>query len=379
VGEHLKSHPGKATTLYFDAFEHDYLDDPLIALTGALAERLEDEDASLALLDTLRQAAYKLLPMAARLAAAAVTAGVSEITGPVASAVGNQATLNGENAAQAYWKQADGRRAAMEEFRAALTALTNPDGNGDPTQKLVIVIDELDRCRPDYALQMLEVIKHFFATPGVHFVLGTNMQELANSVRARYGAGIDAERYLHKFVQVRMPMPVSPSHRPNQRHAVEHFASIVDKLAISHDVWRVFHCYLSALHQAVPLTLRDVEQIATLIAVTPCQHYEDSPEYQIFAGLLIIKVLEPDWINLARSNRLKYDNLSSMFRLHELQRGRSPFPDPRICWQACLRYETIASNDEAKASLGDHFMNKTRQSIIPDLATHSLDAFELPT
>lgn len=53
VGEHLKTHRDKATTLYFDAFEHDYLDDPLIAPTGALAERLGDEDTASALLKTL--------------------------------------------------------------------------------------------------------------------------------------------------------------------------------------------------------------------------------------------------------------------------------------------------------------------------------------
>ncbi|PRY77226.1 KAP-like P-loop domain-containing protein [Yoonia maritima] len=105
----------------------------------------------------------------------------------------------------------------MDQFRAALTSLTEPNADGTPQKKLVIVIDELDRCRPDYALQLLEVIKHFFATPGIHFVLGTNMQELANSVRARYGAGIDADRYLHKFVQITMPMKQSNNKPSNSQ------------------------------------------------------------------------------------------------------------------------------------------------------------------
>ncbi|PRY77225.1 KAP-like P-loop domain-containing protein [Yoonia maritima] len=67
VGEHLKTHPDKATTLYFDAFAHDYLEDPLIALTGALAERLEKSDQKPAALKALKNAAYRLMPMAARI------------------------------------------------------------------------------------------------------------------------------------------------------------------------------------------------------------------------------------------------------------------------------------------------------------------------
>ncbi|MCG3268783.1 P-loop NTPase fold protein [Yoonia sp. I 8.24] len=379
VGEHLKTHPDQATTLYFDAYEHDYLDGPLIALTGALADRLDEEETSPALLAGLRKAAYKLLPMMARAGLAVVTAGSTKIADELTAALINQSSENVEKAAEAYWKQEDGRRAAMEEFRVALTALTKPNEKDEPQQKLVIVIDELDRCRPDYALQMLEVIKHFFATPGVHFVLGTNMQELANSVRATYGAGIDADRYLHKFVRVRMPMPAGSDRRPSHGYAVEHFGTIAEKLAIPQDAWRVFNSYLCALNQAIPLTLRDVEQLTTLIAVTPCQHFEDSPEYQIFAGLLIIKVLKPAWIGLARTNQLEYDNLDSMFRMQELHGGNTLVPDPQMCWQACLNHLAIAGNQEVKTSLGDHFMNRTRKTIIPDLSTQSLDAFELPS
>jgi hypothetical protein len=53
----------------------------------------------------------------------------------------------------------------------------------------------------------LELIKHFFDVPHVHFVLGTNMQELQNSVSARYGAGIDAGLHLQKFFIVKIRSP----------------------------------------------------------------------------------------------------------------------------------------------------------------------------
>src|SRR6185312_2313933 len=67
---------------------------------------------------------------------------------------------------------------------------------------LIIILDELDRCRPIFALDLLERVKHFFSVPGLHFALGTQMSQLENSVRVAYGANIDASLYLQKFIHL---------------------------------------------------------------------------------------------------------------------------------------------------------------------------------
>ncbi|WEF32985.1 KAP family P-loop NTPase fold protein [Pseudoduganella chitinolytica] len=74
-----------------------------------------------------------------------------------------------------------------------------------------VFIDELDRCRPDYAIRLLEGIKHLFGVPGLHFIVATNLTELAHSVRSVYGAGFAAERYLKRFfdMEYALPEPVS--------------------------------------------------------------------------------------------------------------------------------------------------------------------------
>ena len=64
---------------------------------------------------------------------------------------------------------------------------------------ITIVIDELDRCRPTYAIKVLEELKHLFDVPGVAFVLGMHGQQLAHSVTAAYGAGFDSQAYLRRF------------------------------------------------------------------------------------------------------------------------------------------------------------------------------------
>ena len=93
---------------------------------------------------------------------------------------------------------------AIESFKEALEKLVQ--GLEKP---LVIMIDELDRCRPSYAVELLEVAKHLFAVDNVVFVLAVNRAELAHSVKALYGSGFCAERYLRRFFDLdfRLPEP----------------------------------------------------------------------------------------------------------------------------------------------------------------------------
>lgn len=88
--------------------------------------------------------------------------------------------------------------AAMTDFRAklkwsidALSATKLPP--------LFILVDELDRCRPTYAVQLLERVKHLFDVPGVVFVFATNASQLQHSIAGAYGANFDGFRYLKRF------------------------------------------------------------------------------------------------------------------------------------------------------------------------------------
>ena len=84
-------------------------------------------------------------------------------------------------------------------MRSALVAMTkvNVDvDEGEKVRPLVVVIDELDRCRPDYAISLLEIVKHFFSVPNIHFILGVNLDALCHSVKVRYGESFDGRGYL---------------------------------------------------------------------------------------------------------------------------------------------------------------------------------------
>ncbi|OQK59406.1 hypothetical protein XM79_c21074, partial [Vibrio vulnificus] len=70
-----------------------------------------------------------------------------------------------------------------------------------------VLIDELDRCRPSYAIEIIESVKHFFNTKNFVFVVATDTEQLQHSVKAVYGEGFDAHSYLSRFFHKTVTLP----------------------------------------------------------------------------------------------------------------------------------------------------------------------------
>ena len=73
-------------------------------------------------------------------------------------------------------------------------------------QPLLFIADELDRCRPSFAIELLERIKHLFGVPHLVFLLGIDCNQLSQSVRAVYGE-VDAANYLNRFFDIELNLP----------------------------------------------------------------------------------------------------------------------------------------------------------------------------
>jgi formylglycine-generating enzyme required for sulfatase activity len=107
--------------------------------------------------------------------------------------------------------------ASMEQFEAtfkdALAEILGPEG------RLVVFVDDLDRCLPEKAIEVLEAIKLFLEVPGTAFVLGMDRAVIERGIEARYGECFrreDNERaefpisgasYLQKIVQIPFHLP----------------------------------------------------------------------------------------------------------------------------------------------------------------------------
>jgi len=61
----------------------------------------------------------------------------------------------------------------------------------EKTNKIVIFVDELDRCNPLFAIKLLERIKHFFDDERFNFIFSTNLNELQYTIKKFYGEGIN--------------------------------------------------------------------------------------------------------------------------------------------------------------------------------------------
>ncbi|MCY4342855.1 MAG: P-loop NTPase fold protein [Gammaproteobacteria bacterium] len=75
---------------------------------------------------------------------------------------------------------------------------------------LVIIVDELDRCKPTHAIRLIELVKHFFCVTNMHFVFGFHMDQLSHSVQGIYGQTFDGFSYLERFFDFVVTLPPGP-------------------------------------------------------------------------------------------------------------------------------------------------------------------------
>lgn len=97
-----------------------------------------------------------------------------------------------------------------------------------PGDKIIICIDELDRCRPDYAIKTLEIIKHFFDIDKLVFVLAVDKEQLKNTVKVLYGISANTDCYLKKFVDVEYLLP-TPNISMFVKYLIENKYSLVNE------------------------------------------------------------------------------------------------------------------------------------------------------
>ena len=186
----------------FNAWETDFSGDPFVALSAELTEGLHeytDEPLATTIADTKKKAKEFIqwaVPVGIRLATAAIPVVGSELGKTIASYA--------EDRLSEYQKSQE----SVEAFRHVLQDLAEQLSKLKD-RPLIVMIDELDRCRPSYAIELLEVAKHLFSVDHIVFVLAVNRSELAHSIRALYGSGFDAEGYLRRFFDVdfRLPEP----------------------------------------------------------------------------------------------------------------------------------------------------------------------------
>lgn len=259
------------SVIHFNAWDNDFADDPLFALMATVETQLspEPEGGGEAWETAKRMAARfsrAVAPLALRIAARAIL-GTSELESLTALPDGSADDVSEfANAAaeEQIRRHAEAAR-TQKAFRNALTEFASRitqriDGK---TRSVVVIVDELDRCKPLFALNMLERIKHFFSVQGIVFVLVLDKTQLGHSIRAVYGSGLDADNYLRRFIDLTIELP-EPNAIEFVRYLYGHFGiSELQPLEQS----ELTTVTMAALFDAFRIRLREQEQLLAELAV----------------------------------------------------------------------------------------------------------------
>lgn len=187
--------------LYVDAFQADHADNPLLTVLSGVMSLLPEGRTK----KTLLQKAIPVIRFATATAGKAVFSHVFKQNADDL-AEGLETRLQGaadqaiDATVKTLLKDHEDATKNIQALQATLEIIAE-------NAPIVIFIDELDRCRPDFAVQMLEIIKHTFNVNGVQFVLVTNTRQLKAAINHRYGHQVDAQRYLDKFLKFSFRLP----------------------------------------------------------------------------------------------------------------------------------------------------------------------------
>ncbi|MBH0018884.1 hypothetical protein I6F40_00650 [Pseudoalteromonas sp. SWXJ133] len=230
--------------IYYDAFANDFASDTFLSIGATITYGVENhfnkqdqkdknhkknQKQLQHLKKVTKNTAIELVKLGTNLAVKSLTAGIvdsSELVKVTTSAF-NTATfgtleLDLNKKFEAY----EGSKATIKSYVEALQSVSTG------SEKVVFFVDELDRCRPDFAVEVLEKIKHLFSAKNVIFVISYNKSQLSKIISNVYGVDReDSLKYLEKFVHIEVNLPtVDNKHHENSYELL--FNSFMDEFNI---------------------------------------------------------------------------------------------------------------------------------------------------
>lgn len=247
-------------SIYFSAWEDDFSKEPLISILGEInkyiTDNFEQEIETIKKFEKVKEFGGKVLKRGLPAFIKGATSGVLDIDKGLESAIGAIAEETTKELINNYSKDKE----ITQKFKDAIQELLE---NLDHSKPFVIFIDELDRCRPLYAIELLERVKHIFGIDGLIFVLSIDKKQLSESIKSQYG-NIDANSYLKRFIDLEYNLTNN-----NIDEFCDHLYYIVyelEKVLTSKEIKKESREYnelsmLKYLVSSMKLSLREVEQV----------------------------------------------------------------------------------------------------------------------
>lgn len=345
--------------IYIDAFENDHTDDAFMVVASAITDYVKthaEKDTAKELITKTKKVGAQLLTWGAKIGIKALTLGVikesdiedfSKIGEDISDSLSSTAESFIEEKLNNHKKDIE----SVEAFKKFLSALPRHFTSREDAPPLTIIIDELDRCRPSFAIEMLEKIKHLFSVENIVFILVMNKKQIEESIKSTYGANIDAHTYLQKFINLDSSLPKRTGDYDND------ISIYCKKLQTLHeipnhgnnDLARV----MSALGNHFQLSLRQLEKSYSNVVLTYMAFSRPANTYiSLISFFSIIKVINPELFQKISTDNIESEEILSLFsnirQHHNSSYVESTAELLRFCFLEPEEYDKLPYSDRLR-------------------------------
>lgn len=277
-------------TLYFNAWENDFISDPLVGLLGELKKINSPQKT--------KELASSMINTAGRIVLKAVPAMfkgvIKKHAGEEVIEVLCDCIEEGSSMLKKEIENYESQKGSLQEFRKELEIFVDEVCEKKP---LIFIIDELDRCNPHYAVKVLERIKHLFNIPNIIFVLSIDKEQLSYSIRGYYGSeSINANEYLKRFIDIEYALP-EPDIEIFCKYLLDYFDFNTGFHHIQDQTSAIDDLLVTAISifKYKKLTLRQIEKVFTNIRLSLNMFSNRSNIYtDILCFLTYLRICESD-------------------------------------------------------------------------------------
>lgn len=250
---------------YVNAFQADHANEPLLTLIAAVAGLYEPKDRV--------KFIKKAIPYLRLVTGIGLKSGLSLILGKYGSELSDEYSEGMEDIKEGSKSFIDQSLESMikDQIEAEKNLHTLQTTLLEITEKnpVILLIDELDRCRPDFAVAMLETIKHVFDIENVQIVLVTNVEQLKATIKHSYGSETDSHSYLYKFFKYQINLPTTSKGAENRTvdNNVTYFRKVVQESKVIPQSFKDNELIyeIPTFLDVGTLSLRNIEQIVRCI------------------------------------------------------------------------------------------------------------------
>ena len=348
--------------IYFDAFVNDHGQDPFAPISALLLDAIRPkvETTSKETKEEFVTMGLKLLQIGSRVALRTVTAGAIDEKDikDISDALTSNETDAAVSALEKRFAEYQINENELNAFRSLLSELAQI---GRPKLPLVIILDEIDGCRPTFALSLLEKVKHFFSVEGIVFVFVMNSKEMCACIHHVYGSSIDARQYLHKFVDVECTLPAKRDNDWRESLYIVYTRHLLNAYVLDKGTdYEEIKDFLVALAEAFNLSLRDMQKACRTVALYyTALGNQGAPLPGIVCLLAVLKVCKRNTYNALANN--EHDSLKTILAKLE---GSSTLKYIQSWMLACTGKEDEMENECRQNFKKNYNLWQSRKQII---------------